>query len=171
MCEFDVTKPIPNWPGYLATPDGQILDSFDGHILHQSPSGPCGYPTVNLIRDDKRHRPYVHRLILQAYDGPCPDGMECRHLDGDVTNNDLKNLRWGTHKQNTQDMVRHGTCHLMGRQGEDHPTSRLSNQERRRIHSSYREGGCTQQELAGRFDVSPATIARIVNDKRWGYKE
>lgn len=180
MCEFDVTKQIPNWPGYLATPCGQILDSFDGHVLHQSLTSPGQYPTVTLIRDDKRYSQYVHRLILETYVGPCPDGMECRHLDGNPKINDLKNLMWGTHRQNTQDMVRHGKCHLAaenrkpgitygceGKYGEDHPQSKLSNHERRLIHSKYRDGDCTQQELADEFSIGVATIGRIVNDNRW----
>jgi hypothetical protein len=36
----------------------------------------------------------VHRLVLEAFVGPCPAGMEAKHRDGDYTNNTLSNLLW-----------------------------------------------------------------------------
>lgn len=45
----------------------------------------------------------VHRLVLEAFVGPCPEGMECRHGDGDPGNNALTNLSWGTPEQNRGD--------------------------------------------------------------------
>jgi hypothetical protein len=35
--------------------------------------------------------------------------MECLHGDGDPTNNNLSNLRWGTSIENEEDKLRHGT--------------------------------------------------------------
>lgn len=52
---------------------------------------------------------YVHRLVLEAFVGPCPEGMEGCHIDGDGTNNRLDNLRWDTHVGNVKDSIRHGT--------------------------------------------------------------
>ena len=46
---------------------------------------------------------YVHRLVLEAFVGPCPEGMECRHLEGDTANNALSNLAWGTPQENAAD--------------------------------------------------------------------
>jgi len=55
---------------------------------------------VLLCNNIKKTNAYVHRLVLEAFVGPCPDGMECCHNDGDRTNNRLENLRWDTHKNN-----------------------------------------------------------------------
>lgn len=52
---------------------------------------------------------YVHRLVALVFLGPPRDGDEVRHLDGKPSNNVVKNLAWGTHLENMQDMVRHGT--------------------------------------------------------------
>lgn len=54
----------------------------------------------------------VHRLVLQAFVGPCPTGMECRHFpDPNPTNNNLENLQWGTHQENMDDRTIHDrTC-------------------------------------------------------------
>ncbi|QOV97160.1 HNH endonuclease [Rhodococcus pyridinivorans] len=53
----------------------------------------------------------VHRLVLEAFTGPCPDGMVGCHNDGDTTNNRLDNLRWDTPGANNRDKRTHGTDH------------------------------------------------------------
>src|SRR5689334_22814272 len=74
----------------------------------------CGhkqkYYAVKLYRDNvgKSHR--VHRLVLEAFVGPMPEGLEVRHLDGDSFNNRLDNLAYGTHAENMEDQKRHGTA-------------------------------------------------------------
>lgn len=47
-------------------------------------------------------------VILEAFVGPRPEGMECCHSDGDRTNDRLSNLRWDTPLANVQDRVAHG---------------------------------------------------------------
>ncbi|PBC38528.1 hypothetical protein CJ179_38685 [Rhodococcus sp. ACS1] len=68
-----------------------------------------GYLRVNLADGGKRVKPKLHRLVLAAFVGPCPEGMEGCHDDGNPLNNVLSNLFWGTHSRNIQDQVRHGT--------------------------------------------------------------
>ena len=50
----------------------------------------------------------VHRLVLAAFVGPCPEGMEVCHNDSNPTNNRLDNLRYGTRHSNRVDMVLRG---------------------------------------------------------------
>ncbi len=66
------------------------------------------YSAVNLWRGTVR-RGYVHVLVLTAFRGHCPAGMEGCHNDGDPKNNRLSNLRWDTHSANQKDGFRHGT--------------------------------------------------------------
>jgi hypothetical protein len=56
----------------------------------------------------------VHRLVLETFVGPCPDGMECCHNNGDPADNRLENLRWDTLSSNAYDRVEHGV-HNMAR--------------------------------------------------------
>lgn len=63
-----------------------------------------GYFSV-LLPDRRR---YVHILVLEAFVGPCPPGHETLHHDGDPSNNDLTNLRYGTPSENAYDKIRHG---------------------------------------------------------------
>lgn len=82
------------------------LRFLKGQILKASiDSG--GYPTVTL---GKRGQFRVHRLVMLAFEGPCPEGKEVCHQDGERTNVALDNLYYGTRKQNVGDTVRHGTA-------------------------------------------------------------
>lgn len=68
-----------------------------------------GYVGVILWRDGKYRNVRVHRLVLEAFVGPCPRGMETLHGNGQRNDNRLANLRWGTQEENAEDRVRHGT--------------------------------------------------------------
>src|SRR5581483_332415 len=67
------------------------------------------YLCVTLCRDATEAKRYVHELVLEAFDGPRPEGNHGRHLDGDHLNNRLENLAWGTPAQNAWDRIRYGT--------------------------------------------------------------
>ena len=67
---------------------------------------PNGHLSVSLGR---RNSQCVHKLVLNAFVGPAPDGYECLHINGDPADNRLQNLRWGTRSENIADAVRHGT--------------------------------------------------------------
>lgn len=78
-------------------------------ILTQTSNGK--YPTVCLSVQGKCRAHAVHRLVLEAFVGPCPAGMLCRHFpDRDPYNNRLDNLQWGTPQENAADMRVHGTA-------------------------------------------------------------
>jgi hypothetical protein len=52
---------------------------------------------------------FVHTLVLEAFVGPRPAGMQCCHYDDNPSNNNLANLRWDTDSANKFDSVRNGT--------------------------------------------------------------
>jgi hypothetical protein len=108
-------KQIPGFPGYEITRCGmvwskprvgsyQIRGRKGGWLKAQKHKE---YLRVGLCVKGKRYHRYVHRLVLEAFVGPCPEGLECRHLNGVGTNNHLGNLKWGTQQENRQDTVRH----------------------------------------------------------------
>jgi hypothetical protein len=90
--------------------------------------GSMGYCVVVLYSTKRIHR-RVHRIILEAFAGPRPDGMVCRHLDGNPMNNRLANLRWGTQAENIADKVRHGTI----LRGSQLPQTRLTEDQARLV--------------------------------------
>lgn len=85
--------------------DGRVRP-YKGKELKLKTS-PYGYHLASI---EGRWR-FVHRLVLEAFIGPCPPGMECRHLDDNKTHNRLPNLCWGTRIENRADMIRNGKHH------------------------------------------------------------
>lgn len=82
-----------------------------GRIRKLIEQPPWGYPVVSLSKDGVPTKDYVHRLVLGAFVGPCPEGEEVRHLDGNQRNPKLTNLAYGTSSENRLDTIRHGTDH------------------------------------------------------------
>lgn len=60
----------------------------------------------------RKNNALVHHLVLKAFVGPQPLGLECCHRDGDPANNEDTNLRWDTRQSNVHDMWRHGTANF-----------------------------------------------------------
>lgn len=79
--------------------------------FHKSNPNPSGYLYLVLRRGARSRTLSVHTLVAEAFHGSRPTGAQCRHLDGDPTNNAASNLRWGTPSENILDAVRHGTHH------------------------------------------------------------
>jgi hypothetical protein len=117
-------RPIPDWEGHYEASDlGRIrgLDrvtvAVDGRVFRyrgrvlRTVVRKDGRRVVGLWRDGQGRTRYVHNLVARAFLGPCPEGMECCHWDGDVANNRPGNLRWDAHAGNMEDMARHGNNH------------------------------------------------------------
>jgi hypothetical protein len=49
----------------------------------------------------------LHRLVLMVFDRAPKHGEQARHLDGDPSNNDISNLKWGSGKDNWIDRRLH----------------------------------------------------------------
>lgn len=60
-----------------------------------------GYLRVKLYKNGKKSMHRVHRLVMQAFVGRCPDGYEVDHYDWNPKNNRLDNLRYLPAKENT----------------------------------------------------------------------
>ena len=125
-----------------------------------------GYCVVTLHRNNKGTTRYIHRIILEAFVGPCPEGMECRHLDGEQKHNVLSNLTWGTHYENAQDTTKHGNHFQPDCRGSKHGEAKLTEDDIPRIRHLL-EMKVIQKEIAEQFGVSQGLISRIKLRKNW----
>jgi len=101
----------------------------------------------------------VHRLVLEAFVGPCPLGMEACHNDCDPANNALENLRWDTRSANHYDRENRGARI----RGESNGRAKLSEAEVRKIRDDCR----SSTALAAEYRVAPSTIRRVLAKKIW----
>lgn len=104
----------------------------------------------------------VHRLVLEAFVGPCPPGMEACHNNGNPADNRIENLRWDTRKSNHADKVRHGTS----AHGERNQMAKLSAGDIGRVRDLSRFG-ITGRQIAAHLAVTPANISSILKGKTW----
>lgn len=82
----------------------------EGQILRPSIRAD-GYVQVRLYNAVVGATKKVHRLVLEAFTGPRPDGMEACHANGDRSDNRAGNLRWDTVRENANDRIsHHPTC-------------------------------------------------------------
>lgn len=104
-------KHLPSNPKYSADKCGNTIGP-SGRLLKQSPNRPDGYLTITIWESGRPRTRYVHRLVAEAFIGPCPEGMQVRHLNGDHRDNRAENLCYGTPAENAADKVRHGTAQV-----------------------------------------------------------
>lgn len=111
-----------------------------------------GYPSVSLGASRKA---CVHTLVLLAFVGPRPDGMECCHWNGDPTDNRLQNLRWDTSSNNKKDgptPLRYAASKW-----------RFSPEERDRIRLASSQGKSTRS-LARELECSESVVRRVLQE-------
>jgi hypothetical protein len=104
----------------------------------------------------------IHRLVLEAFVGPCPNGFEACHNDGDRQNNRLENLRWDTRSGNHSDKEQHGTM----LRGARHPNAKITWE----IVSEIRRrslNGESLLRLAREFGISRSNVGLIAARKTW----
>jgi hypothetical protein len=109
---------------------------------------------------------YVHRLILEAFKGPCPAGMVCCHNNGDATDNRPQNLRWDTHKANVADKIRHGTAAVTS--GSRHGNAKLTEDDIPILRNLHAQGWSFKQ-IGEKLGIHRDTVRNIVSGKRWGH--
>ena len=113
--------PIPGYEGFyevsnrgsvqsvdrvIVRDNGRIYRSQGRLVKQKTTTG--GYQTVCLSKHGNKRTERVHRLVLLAFVGPCPDGMQACHRNDIPTDNRLVNLRWDSDSANKHDQVRNG---------------------------------------------------------------
>lgn len=138
--------------------------AMPGHILRPYKTN-NGYFVVALHNNTIRKKFLVHRLVAEAFIGPCPPNYETNHRDGNRQNNRTENLEWLSKSDNNIHALK-----VLGRQtfrGETHGMSKLTKEQVVEIRRLYATGLCTQYKLGEQFGVSQSTIGRITRNKGW----
>jgi hypothetical protein len=175
-------RDVVGFPGYRVGDDGSVWTSW--HNVGRGSGGGKGARNeiggpwrkmktdllpgsirvlVSMTRGDKVYKRKVHQLVLEAFVGPRPAGMEGCHEDGNPGNNAKGNLRWGTHQSNQQDMVRHGRT----RKGERNPQAKLNPEKVCKIREESAAGVRSHVQIAKDHGVCRQTVDDIASRRIW----
>ena len=171
--------PVPGFPNYMIGDDGTLWGQSTWHKryppivgtlgprwhrINKKP-GKNGYILVTLHRkpgNPRRCNIYLHTLVLEAFVGKCPHGMECCHDNGIRVDCRLSNLSWGTRLKNMQDKRRHGTQLF----GERVPIAKLTDEKVVKLRRR-RDEGLTFNQLAREFGISFEAARKVVYRRTW----
>ena len=179
MAKADSTvtyKPVPGFPGYRVGDDGSVWSCLARRGSYAyvptdvwrrlKVNVTRGYLSLNLYgpNGDRVCRA-VHHLVLLAFVGPCPDGMEGCHRDDDRANNRLANLRWDTPKANAADRERNGKHP----HGEESKRAKITDDVVRAIRADHATGKFTLKQLSAKYGPHFTQISNIVRRKQWAH--
>lgn len=166
-------RPIVGFPGYRVGNDGSVWTCWSIGLaipimtnnwrLMKLRIDKIGRPQVGLTRDGKQYQCRVCRLVLEAFIGPCPKGMQARHFpDRNPANNNLDNLSWDTPKVNQADRIVHET----DIRGENQGLAKLTEQLVRELRSDV-ASGLSQRAASMKYGIRQSTVWQVVRRKTW----
>lgn len=160
-------RPCLERPEYLAGDDGSIWSIISGTPKKRKLSLiPNGRLYVIIVIGKRVKFQQVARMVLGAFHGPCPPGLECCHNDGNPLNNRPGNLRWDTHASNMKDCERHNSFDRI--RGERNHKAVLTNAIVKQI-VQLDAGGVRQAEIARRLGIRPKRVCAVLGGRVWSH--
>ena len=145
---------VDGFPGYYLSKSGKLWRYVGTKWIRCNEYiSPKGYPHVHLNGHIKR----LNRLVAKTY-LPNPNNLQIvMHLDNNKLNNSITNLKWGTYKENSQQMMREG-------RNKGQFVSKLSCEQQLEVVRLYDTGNYTLKELSIKFNCG--NMSRIVRRTR-----
>lgn len=136
-----------------------------GGLLRPAPTGVHPHLCVVLCKDGEHRTRLVHQLVLEAFVGPRPNGLESLHGPGGAFDNRLVNLSWGSKSQNNgADKVRDGTTGRGDRAWKVKLTEADVAECRRRYVA-----GETFVQIASAYGLSRQGMASAIRGTNWSW--
>ncbi len=160
--EDEEWRPVPGFESHYQISNHGRLRNKRGKILKWQ-IGKGGY-NFYLAKAGQRSNPKTvkaHILVAQAFLGHRPEGLCVLHNDGNPQNNHLTNLRYGSFKENSHDMIVHGRS----LKGEKNHNSKLTQDNVKEIREKRKHH--TLHELAKMYGVSHVAVWYACKGVTW----
>lgn len=153
---------IPGYENYLINDYGKIY-SLRNNVFFVGSKDKDGYRWVGLRStiDGLRHNVRVHQAVLRTFGtNPPPEIIDptVEHINGNVEDNRISNLRWLSRSHNGCSSYRHNR-----RIGEA-THRKVTNEQVVKIFTLFKEGA-SKEYLMNRFNISRDIVDRITSGK------
>ena len=159
-------KEVPGYNGrYWVSDVGRIKSFATGkeRMLNPRPADDS-YLKVTFTVHNKQKTFLLHRIVLSAFAGPCPEGYEGNHKDGNHLNNTVDNLEWISPLENARHAWKNGFMNPP--RGENHGMAKLSESQALEIKQLLKQG-VPHRKLAKMFNVHKSCITHISIGTTW----
>ena len=129
---------IKEYQDYYITNTGDVYSRCINHKHNQSgrikkikpTSSGNEYLYVKLLKDKKRHKEYIHRLVANTFIANPENKKEVNHKNGNKIDNRVENLEWNTRSENSLHAYRilDKKNNIYGKFGKDNPKSKIVQQ-------------------------------------------
>ena len=171
--DYETWRPVVGWCRYEVSNWGNVRSLFfvsrSSSFRHDEPRilkpmlARTGYLRVNLYKPGENRHFSIHRIVLEAFVGPCPDGYQACHYNGIKTDNRLVNLGWVTGKENQ----RHRICHGTALYGQNNPFAKITNGEAIEIYKRANGGKEKLVDIGRDYGIAGQTVSDIKFRRRW----
>lgn len=161
-------KKSPSFPGYEASSFGRVrsviqLKSRTKETVLVGRDNGRGYPLIHMMIEGKRTGRCVHRVVADAFIGPCPKGKEVNHIDCDKWNNLPDNLEYVTRGKNIAHAYANGR--RIPAAGERNCKAKLTESQVAEIRKIGRS--IPQSKICEMFNIGQSAVSAILTGKCW----
>ena len=125
--------------------------------------GPAFYRRFSAWVRGAKKDVYVHRLVAEAFIGPCPVGHQVHHKDGNGLNNHITNLKYVTDAENKRESFRR----RIFPDGIPSVVDRRFNPEDVKAMRLLAGAGFIKSYIGKLFNTHPNYVAKIIKRERW----
>jgi hypothetical protein len=147
---------IPSFPNYEASNTGLIRRVKNKKVLKSQSVDTRQYQVVSLFYNKRKGTKKVSRLIWEAFND-CECGMTIDHIDRNVLNNDLSNLRCVSIAENHKNRTIYKSTNRYN----------LTDEIKMEIISNYRAGNWTTWDIMKLYDIPSNYISSVIKRGSW----
>lgn len=137
------------------------------NIIRKQWTHSVGYLNVWLKKNGNKKQFFVHRLVAMEFISNNENKPTVNHKDGNKKNNNIENLEWNTHKENSIHAYKKGLMKIKSSDGENNSRSILKESDVLLIRDLYVNKIYSINELSKIYGVVNGTIHAVVTRRNW----